>query len=345
MSGGDKFIRRFAPGERVIVEGESSSEIFILLRGELTVWRGRSELGKVSSHGDVIGELAAFTRRPRAATVVAATHTELLVVSVDLKSLSQRLPDALEKIDMAIMVRYEIARKKARIFATNAALARRLALQDVMVQHDYLHIGKKKVADSTVRKAARQRLDDALAIYNDADDPRILKKVADEYGVLTEYQKELNSKPWLDEGIALRIEVLENRFTLCSGDHDLKAIRERASVTAEMLDLLGEYESIPGIVVQNQIYRLEKIIPFDARMMTIRTLVMHTAIDDEPQRAFLERKVLMVVEKCKFNAGKDPVILHPGAEELGVASDYLAEMKRLASLSESSSSLVDAPSL
>ncbi len=300
----------------------------------------------MTSHGDVIGELAAFTRRPRAATVVAATHAELLVVSLDLKSLSQRLPDAMEKIDMAIMLRYEIARKKARTYATNAALARRLALQEVMVEHELVHIGKKKVVDSGMRKNIRQRLDDALAMYNETDDPRILKKVADEYGVLTEYQKELMSKPWMDEGIALRLEALENRFTLVTGEHDLKAVRERATVTAEMLDLLGEYESISGILVQNQIHRLEKVIPLDARVMTLRTIVMHTAVEAvEQQRVFLERKVVMAVEKCKINAGKDPVILYWAAEELGVGEDYVEELKRLASLSSSNASLVDAPAL
>lgn len=340
----DKQTRKFTPGARIILEGETSSEIFILLSGELAVWRGRVELGRLVNHGDVIGELAAFTKRPRAATVVAITAAELLVIPVDLNSFSRKIPDAIEKIDATIIMRYEIARTKARKHSSCAAYHRRSVLHEVLVQNELLRTGKINKPSGDIRKNMRETLDDALALHGDSGDPRILRKIADEYSVLTDYLRECSQKPWLEESIALRLEAIEDRFRLSSSERDIASIRERASVTAEMLDILGEYESTPGMAAQMTRMKLETTVPLDAKIATLRTLVRQKNSElDDHAKIFQERKAILMVEKQKFNAGKDLVMLLGAAEEMGVATEYEIELRQLVALSDSSSSFIDAP--
>ena len=74
-------IVRLAPGELICSEGEPSDSVFLLLRGALQVERaGRPPL-VVAREGELIGELAALTGRPRTATLSSVGTTWVCVLN------------------------------------------------------------------------------------------------------------------------------------------------------------------------------------------------------------------------------------------------------------------------
>jgi MFS family permease len=70
----------FAPGERIIVEGERGDDFFVIVAGEVIVTVDGKELNKLGP-GDYFGEIAVLYDAPRSATVTATT--ELIVLSLD----------------------------------------------------------------------------------------------------------------------------------------------------------------------------------------------------------------------------------------------------------------------
>jgi serine/threonine protein phosphatase PrpC len=72
-------VRDYAPGERVVREGERGEELFIVLRGSVRVSRGDSVLSELGV-GEHFGEMALIRSAPRSASVSAAMASELIVI-------------------------------------------------------------------------------------------------------------------------------------------------------------------------------------------------------------------------------------------------------------------------
>lgn len=337
----DSNIRQYYPGDRILHEGESGTELFILMSGELEVTRGRVRLGVLRIKGDVIGEIAALTGRPRSATVTALTEAQLLAVRVEFKAISVRSPEVLEKIDAAVRFRYEIARNKALLYTHRAAHARRTVLHEVMSRAEIARVGKR-VGEAQARKAMRRALDEFLALHGDTEDPRILRKLADDYAVTTDYISQLSGKPWLDEGLALRLEEIRDRWEILEDSHALGSLRERAQITAEAIDIIAEYEQTPGTMRELDLARLEEIVPFPSRGRVLRELLHERDMgNDAASRSWAEKKIQAALEISKANAGQDNPSLLAAAKELGIGKEYEAELRRIVELTGTSASLVE----
>lgn len=79
-------VRLYAPGERIVTEGEIGGELFIVDRGEVEVEVGRE--GRKTSvarlgPGKFFGEMGLLTGEPRAATVRAIEECSLIVIGHD----------------------------------------------------------------------------------------------------------------------------------------------------------------------------------------------------------------------------------------------------------------------
>jgi serine/threonine protein kinase len=86
MAGGGWFAtRRYLAGDIIIGEGDSGSEAFIITSGLCDVFKrkadGAPQLIRSMRPGEIFGELAVLTRKPRSATVVAKTDVSLRLVS------------------------------------------------------------------------------------------------------------------------------------------------------------------------------------------------------------------------------------------------------------------------
>jgi CRP/FNR family cyclic AMP-dependent transcriptional regulator len=77
-------IRRYAPGDLLVTEGEDATAFFVLCEGQAEVMKELGEkretlVGKLSE-GDFFGEMALLDGFPRSATVRAVTECECLVL-------------------------------------------------------------------------------------------------------------------------------------------------------------------------------------------------------------------------------------------------------------------------
>jgi CRP-like cAMP-binding protein len=92
-------VRTVPKGEKVIVQGAPGAEAFVLARGELEVVHEQEEgeppilLARLGN-GALFGEMALLSRSPRAASVVAARPSVVLMISVDaLDGVAQNSPE------------------------------------------------------------------------------------------------------------------------------------------------------------------------------------------------------------------------------------------------------------
>jgi serine/threonine-protein kinase len=87
MRGGGWFVtRRYEPGAVIIAEGEPGSAAYVLTEGKCEVYKmidGHRVTLRTLSPGDVFGETAVFTQKPRSATVVALEPVTVKIVTRD----------------------------------------------------------------------------------------------------------------------------------------------------------------------------------------------------------------------------------------------------------------------
>lgn len=111
--------RTFGEGETVLEEGKEGRSLFIVTRGVLRVETRRPAGGNlrmgVLTAGDVFGEVAFLTGRPRTATVLAETGAECLEIG------SEAWTGILGKYPRVQKVLEEVHRERAR-FAADAIL-------------------------------------------------------------------------------------------------------------------------------------------------------------------------------------------------------------------------------
>lgn len=67
------------PGERLIVEGERGTAIYVLVDGTMDVWRGAYRVSRVREPGALFGEMSQLLGVPYSATVSAGTEARLRV--------------------------------------------------------------------------------------------------------------------------------------------------------------------------------------------------------------------------------------------------------------------------
>jgi hypothetical protein len=95
-------LKRFAPGESIVREGERGEEMFVIIRGSAQVWAG-SDGGRrlIAEHrrGDVFGEMGLVRHDQRTADVVASSDIEVLAVDERfLERIQRRYPRIAAKV-------------------------------------------------------------------------------------------------------------------------------------------------------------------------------------------------------------------------------------------------------
>jgi len=118
--------RLYMPGQVILKAGTPSDQrLFVLLRGEAEVLY-EGEVGPVSvgqlQAGDIFGEIGLLTLRPRSATVVARSRTDVLEVPAG--AMSQILTQRPEVQDM-LMQLYQVRLEKTLRAVKAAARGRR----------------------------------------------------------------------------------------------------------------------------------------------------------------------------------------------------------------------------
>jgi hypothetical protein len=95
-------LRRFAPGQAVVRQGERGDEMYVIIQGAADVWLSadgdRQRIADLRL-GDVFGEMGFVSGNERAADVVAATDLEVLAVDEHfLQRIQRRYPRIASKV-------------------------------------------------------------------------------------------------------------------------------------------------------------------------------------------------------------------------------------------------------
>lgn len=72
--------RTLEKNEALFTEGDPGSEMYVLLTGELGVFRAGEKLASITTPTSVVGEMSALTGAPRVATVQALKHSTVIVI-------------------------------------------------------------------------------------------------------------------------------------------------------------------------------------------------------------------------------------------------------------------------
>ena len=108
----------FSPGQRIIEEGDSGDSIFLIKSGNADVVThilGKEIELATLSVGDVFGEVAFLTGRPRTASVIAIDKLEIIEFDrVILEEMFEKYPDILKKIQDFISPMFRIRSRKVK---------------------------------------------------------------------------------------------------------------------------------------------------------------------------------------------------------------------------------------
>jgi eukaryotic-like serine/threonine-protein kinase len=105
--------KRFAPGEYLMIEGETGEHAYVIVSGQVEVYKqlGDSQVTLVRlGEGDVVGEMAMISRAPRSASVKALTPTEVIIINDDvMRQALGKLPPWMTKVVQALVTRLRAA--------------------------------------------------------------------------------------------------------------------------------------------------------------------------------------------------------------------------------------------
>ncbi|MFA7228854.1 MAG: cyclic nucleotide-binding domain-containing protein [Melioribacteraceae bacterium] len=79
-------------------EGEKAKNIFVLVDGQVGIFKENRKISEFSKPGEIFGELSMILNRPRTATIKALTDCNLLAVEGELDELVKLYPDISKKL-------------------------------------------------------------------------------------------------------------------------------------------------------------------------------------------------------------------------------------------------------
>ena len=76
----ERFIARYGPGEPIFTEGDAGDQMFSILKGNVTLWKGGRVIATVSA-GQYFGVVSFLLATPRIAAAVALDDVELVMIT------------------------------------------------------------------------------------------------------------------------------------------------------------------------------------------------------------------------------------------------------------------------
>ncbi|MCY7376803.1 MAG: mechanosensitive ion channel family protein [Pyrinomonadaceae bacterium] len=102
----NSLVRVFAPGEKIVRQGQQGNSMFIIHRGAVTVEAKEEGVPKILRNlreGDFFGEMGLLTGEPRTATVVAQEETEVLEINnLCLKPILEENPELVKTLSQIV---------------------------------------------------------------------------------------------------------------------------------------------------------------------------------------------------------------------------------------------------
>ncbi len=78
-----RYVTSFKPGHTVVVEGDDSQDLYILVSGELDIFKGDKKIYEMTERGSIFGEMSFLLGAKRTATVKARNEAQAIRVPKD----------------------------------------------------------------------------------------------------------------------------------------------------------------------------------------------------------------------------------------------------------------------
>lgn len=104
----DRFMTTYKAGETLILEGDSSEDLYILVSGELDVLKGKRRISTISEAGSFFGEMSFLLGAKRTATVRAKDDVRAIrIPREEVKTFLSEFPDVAMEITKALAKRLD----------------------------------------------------------------------------------------------------------------------------------------------------------------------------------------------------------------------------------------------
>ncbi|MFO7710161.1 MAG: cyclic nucleotide-binding domain-containing protein [Candidatus Woesearchaeota archaeon] len=133
----------FNIGEVIVNEGEHSYDLYKLISGTVSIFKGTTKVTSISEPGELLGEMSFFIGKKRSATMVAETNVELERISKD------GLADYFkENPDFAINISESLAKRLQDTTQRLTELERYKKMYDEIVKYAHSHPKLLETLDS-----------------------------------------------------------------------------------------------------------------------------------------------------------------------------------------------------
>ncbi len=95
----DKHLKSYKRGQIILLEGDNSQDLYILVSGELEILRGNKKISEIGEKGALFGDMSFLLRSKRTATVKAKTDVKALrIPKKEITSFLRKYPDVAREI-------------------------------------------------------------------------------------------------------------------------------------------------------------------------------------------------------------------------------------------------------
>lgn len=102
-------LRKYMKGEMIANEGEKATKLFILVDGKVGIFKNGVKITEFDKEGTILGEMSLILKKPRTASILAITDSELLEVEGEIEDIIKQYPDISHKII------YSLAERLAKV--------------------------------------------------------------------------------------------------------------------------------------------------------------------------------------------------------------------------------------
>jgi PAS domain S-box-containing protein len=103
-----QYVKTFAPGETLFLEGDYSQDMYILISGILDVYKGDKKIAELIDSGTTAGELSYLFGSKRTATIKALNNVEAIMVPANqIKNILRKYPSISHEITLRLAKRLE----------------------------------------------------------------------------------------------------------------------------------------------------------------------------------------------------------------------------------------------
>ncbi|GAB1348759.1 hypothetical protein MASR1M107_09720 [Ignavibacteriales bacterium] len=88
----------FQKGESIVNEGDTSFNLFVLMKGTIGIFKGDVQVGTFAEKGGILGEMSAILGKPRTASLIALEPTTVVPIPSDFDLLIRENPEIAKSV-------------------------------------------------------------------------------------------------------------------------------------------------------------------------------------------------------------------------------------------------------